>query len=206
MGIELLDIAHHTSGIDDDRGSVGKKRVEAPVSLPGLAPAEVAGHSLVLHVADVSDPGMGKMRPETHHRWQHDLGIKVAHGPAEAPRRAIIALDFNLAIRGGYGIAQVVPGNWRPHRWLHASQREEATLGGYGKGEGALAGGIVRHEDGPSGVRQHGIDASDAETQEVEAARPLNKACREKCDPGPGWLRHRGTTLMGTKLRSCIVL
>src|SRR4029077_15334625 len=111
MGIELLDVAYHTSGIDDDRGSIGKKRVEAPVSLPGLAPAEVAGHSLVLHVADVSDPGMGKMRPETHHRWQYDLGVKVAHGPAEAPWGAIIALDVNPAIGGGYGIAQVVPGN-----------------------------------------------------------------------------------------------
>ena len=134
MGIELLDVAHHTSGIDDDRRSIGKKRVEAPVSLDALAPAEVAGHSLVLHVADVSDPGMGKMWSETHHRWQHDLGIKAAHGPAEATWRAIIALDFNLAIRGGYGIAQVVPGNWRRHWRLDASQRKEAPLGGYGKG------------------------------------------------------------------------
>src|SRR5205807_5944330 len=169
--------------------------------LEALAPAEVPGHSLVLDVADVSDPGMGKMRPESHHRWQHDLGIKVAHGPTEAPWRAKIALDVNPAIGRGQGIAQVVLGNWRRHRWLHASQREEAPLGGHGKGEGALAGGIVRHEDGPGGARQHGINASDAETQEVEAARPLDEACREKCDPGAGWLRHRRTTLTGTRLR-----
>jgi len=135
-------------------------------------------------------------------KWiKQDLGIEVVHGPAEAPRRAVIALDVNLAIGCGYGIAQEVLGNWKRHRWLHASQRKEAPLGGHGKGEGALVGGIVRHEDGPGGARQHGIDASDAETQEVEAARPLDEACREKCDPGPGWLRHRRTTLTGTRLR-----